>query len=569
MARPAFAWEKSYPPGTAWDTPLTITTLPALFDAAVAAYASRPAIEFRGRDITYAELGNAVGDAARGLQALGHDKSRPVALYLPNVPLHPIAFFAAVKTGAPVVHLSPLDAERGLMHKLEDSGARTLITVNFANLLPNALKMLEAGVIDHLIVGDDTEWGVSPVPLVPIPERAGVIPVAQFLAGAPAAAAAFAAIVPEDIALLQYTGGTTGRPRAAILTHANLTAAICIYNTWMNAQRKGGMGYETVIAVLPFFHIYGLTTVLLRHIANGNQILLRLKFDIAQTLHDVEVRRATALPGVPTMWIALANCADIGQRDLSSLTYLGSGGAPLPVEVESRFVQLTGHRLGGGWGMTETSPAGTNIPAYRQTPPGTIGLPMPGVELGIVALDDPSRVLGPGAVGEIRVRGPNVTHGYWRCPDETAAAFADGYLLTGDVGWMDENGFFFIVDRKKDMIISGGYNVYPQMIEQAIYEHPGVAEVLVIGVPDTYRGEAAKAFVTLRPGAQAFTLEELNGFLGDKIGRHEWPAHLEFRESLPRTAVGKLSKLELKQEERAKAAKDKATKDKTNNDTRQ
>jgi long-chain acyl-CoA synthetase len=213
-------------------------------------------------------------------------------------------------------------------------------------------------------------------------------------------------------------------------------------------------------------------------------------------------------------------------------------------------------RLGGGWGMTETSPAGTNVPAYMDAPPGTIGLPLPGVEMEIVALDDPTRILAPGETGEIRVRGPNVTKGYWQRPDETAKAVLDGgWLLTGDIGTMDEGGFFFIVDRKKDMIISGGFNVYPQMIEQAIYEHPGVAEVIVIGVPDTYRGEAAKAFISLKPGASQFTLEELNAFLADKLGRHELPAQIEFRASLPRTAVGKLSKVELKAEAREKAAK--------------
>jgi long-chain acyl-CoA synthetase len=215
-----------------------------------------------------------------------------------------------------------------------------------------------------------------------------------------------------------------------------------------------------------------------------------------------------------------------------------------------RFERLTGHRLGGGWGMTETSPAGTNLPCRGPPKCGSIGLPLPGVELGIVSLEDPTRALGPGEVGELRVRGLNVTQGYWNRPLESAAAFADGWFLTGDIGYMDEDGYFFIVDRKKDMIISGGFNVYPQMIEQAIYEHPSVAECVVIGIPDEYRGEAAKAFVTLRQGAPAFTLDELKAFLADKIGRHEMPAQLELRDALPRTPVGKLSKVELRDEER-------------------
>jgi long-chain acyl-CoA synthetase len=224
------------------------------------------------------------------------------------------------------------------------------------------------------------------------------------------------------------------------------------------------------------------------------------------------------------------------------------------VEVAARFEALTGQRLRGGWGMTETAPAGTNLPLDGAVKPGSIGLPLPGVEVDIVALDDPARVLGPGETGELRVRGPNVTRGYWNRPEEGAACFVGDRFLTGDIGYMDEDGWFFIVDRRKDMILSGGFNVYPQVIEQAVYEHPSVEEAAVVGVPDPYRGEAAKAFVRLKEGAPGFTLDELKSFLADKIGRHEMPAELEFRDRLPRTAVGKLSKVELREEERARRA---------------
>jgi long-chain acyl-CoA synthetase len=253
------------------------------------------------------------------------------------------------------------------------------------------------------------------------------------------------------------------------------------------------------------------------------------------------------------MWIALADVPDIDKRDLSSLRYIGSGGAPLPVEVAERFQKLTGHRIGGGWGMTETSPAGTAMPREWTGKAGSVGLPLPGIDMDIVALDDPRRKLKPGEKGEIRIKGPNVTKGYWNAPQETAAVFVDGWLLTGDIGTMDEDGYFYLVDRKKDMIISGGFNVYPSVIEDAIYEHEAVAAVSVIGVPDSYRGEAAKAFVQLKPGAAVFTLDELRVFLADKIGRYEMPAHLEFRDALPKTPVGKLSKKELIEEERQKA----------------
>src|SRR5918995_3698718 len=356
----------------------------------------------------------------------------------------------------------------------------------------------------------------------------------------------------EDVALLQYPGGTTGLPKGAMLTHANLTAAVSSYDAWYAGQDRPLLD-DKVLLVLPLFHIYALTTILLRQVKHGNAMLLREKFDAEAILTDIEVKRATSFPGVPTMWIALANHPGIEKRDLSSLRFCGSGGASLPVEVGARFERLTGHKLGGGWGMTETAPAGTNLPLDGPGKPGSMGLPLPGIEMGIVSLDDPRRELGPNQKGEIAIRARNVMKGYWNRPEETAAAFVDGWFLTGDIGHMDEDGYFFLVDRKKDMIISGGFNVYPRVIEEAVYEHPDVEEAIVVGVPDPYRGEAAKAFVKLREGATPLTLEALRAFLADKIGRHEMPAALEIREALPRTAVGKLSKKELVEEEQAKA----------------
>ena len=548
MTRP-FPWERSYPAGVRWDAPLETSTVPVLLDKAVADFGPRTAIEFRDGPISFQALGRAAEQAAAGFLRAGVGPHSSLALYLPNTPYHPIAFFGGSKTGARLVHLSPLDAERELAHKLKDSGARTLITTNLASMQATAIKLLDGGLIDRVVVGEDQAWGPASMPLADIPRRPGVFSFNEFVAGA-LPPAHWPALSPNDIALLQYTGGPTGTPKGAILTHGNLTAAVSIYDTWTAAQGLGRPGEDKVICVLPLSHIYALTTILLRQITNGNEILLRMRFDVETTLRDIEEKRATAFPGVPTMWIALARYPGIETRDLSSLRYCGSGGAPLPIDVAQRFERLTGHRLGGGWGMTETSPAGTSVPAEGPPKPGSIVLPLPGIEMDVVSLDDPRRRLPPGEVGEIRVKGPNVTRGYWNRPEETAAAFVDGYLLTGDIGSMDEAGYFTIVDRKKDMIISGGFNVYPQMIEQAIYEHPQVEEVAVIGIPDDYRGEAAKAFVKLRPGASGFALNELREFLADKLGPHEMPAALEVRESLPRTAVGKCSKVELRAEER-------------------
>ena len=340
-----------------------------------------------------------------------------------------------------------------------------------------------------------------------------------------------------------------GLPKGAMLTHGNLTAAVSIYDVWgrpARAKRAGAI--DRVICVLPLFHIYALTVVLLSSIRRGNLISLHQRFDAETVMRDIEVKRATAFPGVPTMWIAIAALPDLDKRDFSSLNVAGSGGAPLPVEVARVLQQRVGMKLRSGWGMTETCSPGTAHCDTGPDKPGSIGMMLPGIELDVVALDDPTRVLPVGEVGEIRIKGPNVTKGYWNKPKETAESFVGDCFLTGDIGYMDADGYFFLVDRKKDMIISGGFNVYPQMIEQAIYTHPSVHEVIVIGVPDDYRGEAAKAYIKLREGAKPFSIDELRTFLTGKLGKHELPGAVEFVTELPRTSVGKLSRHELRQQ---------------------
>jgi long-chain acyl-CoA synthetase len=532
MTRP-FPWEASYPPGLSWDVPLEVTTLPAMLDRAVAAFADRPAITFRDRSISFRELGRRLDQLARGLYATGVRRGDAVGLLLPNTPAHPVAFFAALRIGARVVHLSPLDPARGVARKLADSGARTLITTNLAIVLPQAI----AAAVDRLVVADDAEWGPSDT--LPIPQAAMVL---STLDGPPIP---WPLLDPHDVALLQFTGGTTAQPRAAQLTHANLTAAVAIYDAWNNGLGRTFRAGDRILCVLPLFHIYALTAVLLRAIRNGVEVVLHPRFHCDAVLDAIEGGRCTHMNGVPTMWIALADAPGIETRDLSSLRVASSGGAALPHDVGERFHALTGLRLGGGWGMTETSPAGTNLLPDREAMPGEIGVPLPGVELGVVALDDPRRRLPPGGVGELRIRGPNVTPGYWNRPAENQAAFVDGWFMTGDVGFMEPDGRFVLVDRKKDMLISGGYNVYPRAIEEAIHEHPDVQEAAVIGVPDPYRGQAAKAFVVMREGRPDLTLETLRAFLSERLGRHELPTALETRDSLPRTPVGKLAKREL------------------------
>jgi long-chain acyl-CoA synthetase len=521
------AWDASYPPECRWDAPIAETTLPEFLDDIAARFSGLPALEYRGVVLRYADLRREADALAAGLLTQGIGRGDCVALLLPNSAWHPVCFFAVLRTGARIVHLSVLDARRELAHKLRDAGATLLVTTGLPALVETATWLRADAAVSRVMLAPEARFGGTDAP--------------HDFSDLPAAAppASWPVIAPDDLALLQYTGGTTGTPKGAMLTHRNLTAAIAIYKAWRDATSLPE-GTARVLVLLPLFHIFALTAVLLRQLSEGALLHLRARFDAAQWMADVAAHRITTFSGVPTMWIALANHPDFPRADLSSLRQLSSGGAPMPFEVQQKLEGLIGTRIGGGWGMTETCPAGTRIPPDAPRRAGLIGLPLPRIDLRIVALDDPTHPLPPGEIGEIAVRGPNVFAGYWNRPAENATAFADGRFLTGDTGWMDEAGFFTLVDRRKNMILSGGFNVYPAQIEQAIYEHPDVAECVVIGVPDAYRGESAKAFVALKPGAAPFTLEALRAFLADRLGRHEMPAALEIRASLPRSAAGKL-----------------------------
>lgn len=532
-------WKGIYPAGLSPDVPLDTYPVHELVERSANVWGDKTAFVFRGHDFSFADLKHAVDAFANALGAAGYAKGERIALLLPNTLYHPIAFFGALKAGMTVVHLSPLDGEIVLKHKIADSGARVIATTDLGGLSVKAEALRDAGLVERLIIGSDAaldgagpEWN-------------------DIEMGAPAALPDVAA---SDLALLQYTGGTTGLPKGAMLTHANLSSAVSSYDTWFSAHGLMRPGEDRVLLFLPLFHIYALTAVMLRGVKNGLTLLLHTRFDAETALAEIEAG-ATSFPGVPTMWIAIAATPGFEKRNLSSLRYCASGGAPLPVEIARKLKRATGHDILGGWGMTETSPAGTNIPVTHPDRVDSIGVPLPGIHVDVVALDDPHRVVAPGETGELRIFGPNVMTGYWGRPQDNDTVFSDGGFLTGDIGFMDEEGFFTIVDRKKDMIICGGFNVYPQLIEQAVYAHPDVEEVLVIGIPDAYRGETPKVFAKLHTGAPELTLDALRAFLKGKLGPHELPGALEIRDALPRTPVGKLSKLELKQEAAAQAAR--------------
>jgi long-chain acyl-CoA synthetase len=552
-------WEHSYPPGVSWGDPLPPPRpVEALLIAAARDYPDVPAIDFYDRIISYRDLLDLARRAAKGFQALGVGPGVQVALHLPNSPHFTISFFGVLMAGGRVVPFSPLAAPRELAQLLKDSEAQVVVTLDLPTLYPQIAHLKGKEKLGAVVVGSLADF--LPEPAV----RAMVGPPADRLSGAGREVdfkglidndGAFApptrGPLSDEIACLVYTGGTTGEPKGAMLTHANLCAVVDIRNRWLGDVAR--MGDEKTLMVLPLFHIFGLSIVQLVAIDKASTLVLHLRFDAERALADIARKKITVFPGVPTMFAAMVNHPRIREFDLSSLRQCGSGGAPLPVEILTRFEALTGIAPAEGYGLTETAPVATFQRLDEPPHPGSVGLPAPLTAITIVDLDTGLDPLPLGERGEICVTGPTVMKGYWKKPDVTAEAFRGGRFHTGDIGVMDQDGYVTILDRKKDLIISGGFNVFPRNVEEAIYEHPAVAEVTVIGVPDPYRGQSAKAFIALKPGAEPFTLDELKAFLGERLARYEMPVAIEFRDSLPKTAVGKLSKKELVAEEAAKA----------------
>jgi len=559
-------WIDSYPQGVRWDAVITPTSVQQILDDAAAKWPDNPALHFMGKRYSYRELLALANKAAKGLQQLGVGPGVHVGLYLPNTPHYAIAFFGVLKAGATVVNYSPLDAAKVLEHKIEDSRTDFVVTLDLAVLYPQMAGMLGKTRLKRLIVGSLAEMTAAPEAvaaqmkagkqLSDVPDDERHLSFAKLLDNDGGFTPQPVGNPRETVAVLQYTGGTTGAPKGAMLTHANLSSACAQYwETLAGTPRVLEEGKERILAVLPPFHIYALTVNMLLGIRAAAEQILHVRFDVEAVLKDLTTLRVTSFPGVPTMFTALINHPGVDKLDLTSLKFCGSGGAPLPLEVAQRFAQLTGCPLSEGWGMTETSPTGTFTPVHGKRRAGSCGMPMPRIVIKFLDLVDPSRYVALGERGEICISGPNVMKGYWNKPEATAAVTTfDGFMRTGDVGYMSDDGFVTIVDRTKDMILCSGFNVYPRNLEEAIYEHPAVAEVCVIGIPDDYRGQSPKAFVALKPQAPAFSLEELKSFLADKLGKHEMVQALDIRAELPKTAVGKLSKKELYEEEEKKRA---------------
>jgi long-chain acyl-CoA synthetase len=554
---PSHPWLRHYPASVDWHAEVPGVALFTLLDDAARAYPARPCTNFFGRLTSYAEIARLVDRAAAGLQKLGVKKGTKVGLLLPNTPTFIIYYYAALKAGGTVVNFNPLYTVEELAFQVRDSETEIMVTLDLAMLFDKVDAMLKSNTLPRAIV-------CSFPALLPAQKstlfrlfkrRQLANPKASKSAGriimerevlAHGATPSPVAIDPErDVAVLQYTGGTTGTPKGAMLTHANLS---CNTRQVMMWAPDLGQGQERVMGVLPFFHVFAMTVVMNFGIAKAAEIVMMPRFTLDDGLALIHKTRPTIMPGVPTLFNAIQNHPKIKSFDLSSLKFCLSGGAPLPLEVKQNFEAATGCRLVEGYGLSEASPVVTCNPIDSPQVPGSIGLPLPGTIVSLRSLADPAVPVGPGERGELCVKGPQVMRGYWKRPDETAGQFTGDFLRTGDVAIMDENGYFQIVDRIKDLIICSGYNVYPRRVEEAIYEHPAVEEVTVIGIPDKYRGEAPKAFIKLKEG-QTATAEDIQRHLAVKLSKIELPAAIEFRDSLPKTMIGKLSKKELKAED--------------------
>ncbi len=555
MNRP---WLRHYDPGVPPEISVPADSVPWLLWRAAARFGDRPALNFYGRLTTYATLRDQAARLAQGLAELGLAPGERLALLLPNCPQLVTAYFAALSLGAVVVLINPLNSPHEVRHQVEDSGARLLVALD--HLLPKAAGLLADGALRRIIVTSLTEALPWPLNwLYPLkawrqglprgyPKGVGHVRYARLLASPPRPEPPRP--TPADVAVLQYTGGTTGTPKAAILTHANLMANVAQINAWLPQVRAG---QERLVGLLPLFHAFGLTVCLNWPVSVAAQVLLVPRFEIREFLGLLRKGRPTLLPGVPTLFVALIHHPEIREVDFSSLWACVSGSAPLPAEVRTSFERLTGCTILEGYGLTEASPVTHFMPFGGRRPLGSIGVPFPGTDARIVDAVAGERELSPGEVGELVVRGPQVMQGYWRQPEETARVLRDGWLYTGDLARMDEEGYFYIIDRKKDLIISAGYKIFPREVEEVLFRHPGIKEAVVVGVPDPYRGEMVQAVIVPQPGAQ-LTPEEVQAFCRERLAAYKVPRRVEFRAELPKSAVGKVLRRRLREERHPPAA---------------
>ncbi|SDZ53564.1 long-chain acyl-CoA synthetase [Evansella caseinilytica] len=551
-------WLKHYPE----EIPATIEyenkSLQSYLKSAAEKFPEKDALDFMGKAMTYRDVYDSALRLADRLRSIGVKEGDRVAIMLANSPQAVISYYGALFAGAIVVQTNPLYVEREIEHQMNDSGAKVMICLDL--VYPRVAKVKEKTKLEHIIVTGIKDYLPFPKNLIyPFIQKKNTGIKVQLAyndrlhsfvdfiyEGAPLEVKQD--INPlEDIALLQYTGGTTGPAKGVMLTHYNLVVNTQQCQEWMYKIEEGE---EVILAALPFFHVYGMTAVMNLSIRMGFKMIIVPKFDPKSILKAIEKHKATIYPGAPTMYIGLLNHPDLPKHDLSSIKACVSGSAPLPVEVQNQFEEITSGRLVEGYGLTETSPIAVSNLIWGKRKTGSIGIPWPDTEVAVLSAET-GEPAGPHEIGEIIIKGPQVMKGYWKRPEDTEAAFKEEWFLSGDMGYMDEDGFFYVVDRKKDMIIAGGFNIYPREIEEVLYEHEAIQEVCIIGVPDPYRGETVKAFIVLKEGKNV-TEKELEEFSRKHLAAYKIPRLYEFREELPKTMVGKILRRVLVEEERQK-----------------
>jgi long-chain acyl-CoA synthetase len=565
-------WYSHYDKGV----PQTVTypnlTISAMLNEATRKYGDKVATNFVlkymlggrftvGGKQTYRQLNEQVDRLATALYQLGVRKGDRIAVMLPNSPHYVITFFAAMRLGAIVVNTNPTYTSRELQHQLNDSGAETIVLLNL--FFPRLREIKAETQLKRVIVANVFDTLSFPANFLVkssqkrTPEWVEVHPEQdifffQHLLEKYGPTPPKVNIDPGDVALFQYTGGTTGLPKAAMLTHRNLVANVLQIAAWLTDGKPGG---EKMMAAIPFFHVYGMTVAMLYSIHMGAEIVIVPNpRPIDNVMNVIQKERCTLYPGVPAMYIGIINHPKVNEYDLKSVKACISGSAPLPMEVQERFGQITGGRLVEGFGMTEASPVTHCNPVYGTRKGGSIGVPFPDTEAKIIDLETGEPLPFDGeAQGELCVRGPQVMKGYWNRPEETAGTIdADGWLHTGDICKVDPEGYFFIVDRKKDMIIASGFKVLPRDVEEVLYMHPKVMEAVVAGIPNPQRGDdTVKAYIVAKQG-ETPTAEEIKEFCKLHLAPYKVPRDVEFRSELPKTMVGKILRRVLVEEEKAK-----------------
>ena len=555
-------WLKNYDQGVPQHIDYPAIPLFQMLEDAARNYPESPCTIFKGAKISYREMNAITDQLAAGLASLGVKKGDRVGIFMPNTPQFVMAYFAALKVGGIVVAVNPLYSAREIEHQVNDAGIelmlvmsnfynlikqvqpktkiKTVVVTNIKETLPPVLAFLftltkekKDGFRVELSPGD--HWMQDLISRFRPEDRPKV------------------EVTPDDTALFQYSGGTTGISKGAIALHRNLVANALQIRLWMVSAEDGK---EVVLMAIPLFHVYGMVAGMLFAIRTGaSMVMVPNPRDLKDLLDNIQKYRATIFPGVPTLYNAINNHPDVvaGKYDLTTIKACISGSAPLMRDTKEKFESLTGGVVFEGYGLSEAPTATHCNPLLGENKTGSIGLPLPDVDVRIISLDDEVTVLPIGEVGELVVQGPQVFKGYHNMPTETTNALRDGWLYTGDIARMDEDGYFYIVDRKKELIKPGGYQVWPREVEEVISDNPKVLEVGVAGIPDPYRGETVKAWVVVKPG-ESLTEEEVRDWCKERLAKFKVPTHVEFRDELPKTTVGKILRRELVRQHKEKVA---------------